>query len=273
MGCAINKKTILLSLVFLVILSAGIVLSYVSKTILFDTFPWLLIVSVLFGIALGVINARKKRDSIISDGLVARHDGTGFFQHWGTALGIFILIVSGILMGFLFIPHILDTIAGFTFASNMHFIGLVVALFGGFYFLTSYLLTGKLRKMIPGVKDFTQGTFGKYVLRKKWISEDKYLSSQKSSFLLFAFLGGIQLVTGIIKVVAHIWAISAGTMAIVTAIHDVFSLLFILFLIAHVLFVVLIKKHRILLGSWFNGKVTEDYVREEHPVWYETLKK
>jgi len=272
-GCDINKKTILLSLVFLVILGAGVVLSYISKTILFDTFPWLLILSVLFGTALGVIKARKKKDSVISDGLVSRHDGTGFFQHWGTALGIFTLIISGILMGFLFIPHILDTIAGFTFASNIHFIGLVVTLFGGFYFLISYLLTGKLRKMIPGARDFTQGTFGKYVLKKKWISEDKYLSSQKSSFLLFAFLGGIQLITGIIKVVAHIWSINAGTMAIVTAIHDVFSLLFILFLIAHVLFVVLIKKNRILLGSWFKGKVTEEYVREEHPVWYENLKK
>lgn len=254
-------------------MGAGVVLSYISKTILFDTFPWLLILSVLFGTALGVIKARKKKDSVISDGLVSRHDGTGFFQHWGTALGIFTLIISGILMGFLFIPHILDTIAGFTFASNIHFIGLVVTLFGGFYFLISYLLTGKLRKMIPGARDFTQGTFGKYVLKKKWISEDKYLSSQKSSFLLFAFLGGIQLITGIIKVVAHIWSINAGTMAIVTAIHDVFSLLFILFLIAHVLFVVLIKKNRILLGSWFKGKVTEEYVREEHPVWYENLKK
>lgn len=252
---------------------AGIIFSYIYKSILFDTFPWLLIAAVVAGIFLGVIKTRKKTKTTINEGWIKRHDGGGFFQHWGTAVGIFILIISGILMGFLFMPHIFNTISGFTFASNIHFTGLLITLFGGFYFLTGYLLSGKFKGMIPSIVDITRGTFGKYILRNKWISEDKYLSSQKSSFLLFAFLGLIQLITGGIKVIAHIWSINPGFMAITNAIHDIFTLLFILVLIAHVLFVFLIKEHRVLLFSWFKGAVKEDYVRDHHPIWYEKLKK
>ena len=34
----------------------------------------------------------------------------------------------------------------------------------------------------------------------------------------------------------------------------------------------LLANHRVLLKSWFNGKINEQYVKEEHGAWYEELK-
>ncbi|MDD4924029.1 MAG: cytochrome b/b6 domain-containing protein [Dehalococcoidales bacterium] len=242
-------------------------------SVLFDTAPWVILVSIFTGIVLGIFRSKAIQNKIIGDGRVIRHNGSGFFQHWGTALGIFALIASGIIMGFLFFPTIIKSPSGFIFPMNMHFVGLIVTLFGGFYFLTSYLLSKKIGTLIPDSKDIIHGTFGKYILRKTWTPEDKYLSSQKASFLLFAILGLGQLVTGGIKVAAHIWSLSPSLMSISTVLHDIFSLLFILLLLEHILFVVLIKKHRILLASWFKGTVAEEYTRKEHTFWYSELQK
>ena len=242
-------------------------------SVLFDTIPWMVPVSIIAGILFGVIANRIKQNNPPKDGQVVRHNGGGFFQHWGTALGIFALIVSGILMGFLFFPTITKSPSGFMFPMNMHFVALVVTLFGGFYFLTSYFISKKLGTLVPNSKDIIHGTIGKYILRKKWTSESKYLSSQKSSFLLFAILGLGQLATGGIKVAAHVWNLSPSLMSISTVLHDIFTLLFLILLIEHILFVVLIKKHRVLLGSWFKRTVTEEYARTEHPLWHTELQK
>lgn len=258
---------------FFIIFSLGLGFSYLSDSVLFDTMPWVLLVFVVAGIILGIFKGRIRHQKVTAAGKVVRHSGSGFFQHWGTALGIFALIASGILMGFLFFPTITKSPAGFIFPMNLHFVALAVTLFGGFYFLTGYLISNKLSTLIPNSKDIWQGTIGKYILRKKWSSENKYLSSQKSSFLLFSILGLGQLVTGGIKVAAHVWSLSPSLMSISTVFHDIFTLLFILLLVEHILFVLIIKKHRTLLASWFSGTVDEEYAREEHPIWYDELQK
>ena len=233
----------------------------------------MILVSIVAGAVYGKDRAKFKNKPGIAIGQVTRHVGGAFFKHWGTALGIFTLIVSGILLGFLFFPHLMDTPETAAFPLNMHFVGLMITSFGGFYFITDYLLSRNFMLLVPNLKDIIHGTLGKYFLRKKWVTETKYLSAQKSSFLLFALVGGVQLVTGAIKMVAHIWLLSPSVMSITTVIHDIFSLLFIILLIIHVLFVIAIPRHWPLLKSWFKGKVTEEYAKKEHPIWYKELKK
>ena len=267
-----DRNKWLIVLILAVITGAGIVISAFSQILLLDTLPWLMIIAVVFGIASGVLRARTKKKSAVYKEQVTRHGKGAFLEHWGTALGIILLIISGFMIGFLFFPHFAGTPKAAIFPLNMHYIGILITFFGGFYFLTDYILSGNFRSLVPNLKDIINGTLGKYLLRKKWVGESKYLSSQKSAFLLFALLGGMQLVTGSIKVAAHFWSLPSETLAITTSIHDVFSLLFIIMLVVHISMVIIIPSHRELLKSWFSGKVSERYAKEYHSAWYEEIK-
>ena len=103
-------------------------------------------------------------------------------------------------------------------------------------------------------------------------SDNAHLLKQKSAFLAFAFIGAGILISGAIKVAAHIWPINADVWAAFTVVHDVFSLLFIILLFIHVVLVLAIKEHMPSLTSWISGRVTEEYAEKEHPVWYDEIK-
>ncbi len=265
------KKVLAVLFIILAALGVGLYFSYTSETLFFDTIPWVILVAIVLGLVLGAVRAiLRKKLEIVGDE-VERHDSSSFLEHWGTSIGIFTLIASGILLGFLFIPGFIKTLTEAIVPLNMHFTGLVITLFSGCYFLADYVVARDYDKLIPNIPDIIGGTVAKYLLRRKWTAEDKYLSSQKSAFLAFAVLGAFVLITGAIKVAAHIWHMQATAYAVTTFFHDIFSLLFILLLIVHVLLVVVLKAHWSSLVSWVTGKAKKDYVEHEHPVWNEEL--
>lgn len=266
------KKVLLISVLLLVAAGAGIYLASTSESIFFATARGLIVRSIIVGVVIGGARAVVKGKPGIAAGKVTRHGVGSFFEHWGTGIGIFILIASGIMLGFLFIPSSPKTLAEVAFASNLHFVGLVITLFGGFFWAVDFALSKSYNTLVPNIKDIIRGTLGKYLLRRKWRYEGKYLSSQKSAFLATAFLGAAILVTGAIKVAAYIWPIQAALHRTVTFIHDISALLFILLLMVHVL-VVIALGHWPALKSWVTGKMSEEHVKEEHPVWYEELKR
>lgn len=265
------KKVLAVLFLVLAALGVGLYFSYISGSLFFDTVPWVILAAIVLGLVLGAVRATLRGKPLIIGDEVERHDSSSFLEHWGTAIGIFTLLASGIILGFLFIPGSVKTPTDAIFPLNMHFIGLVVTLFGGCYFLADYILTRDFDKLIPNIPDIIGGTIAKYLLRRKWTAEDKYLSSQKSAFLAFAVLGACILLTGAIKLAAHIWNIQATAYAITTYLHDIFSLLFILMLIVHVLLVLVLKAHWPSLVSWITGKAKKEYVEHEHPVWNEEL--
>ncbi len=267
-----KTKVFLILFLFLAASGVGIYFASTSDSLFFDTALWAIAAAIGAGIILGAARAVLKGRSGMTDGEAIRHGAGAFIEHWGTAIGIFIMIASAIMLGFLFIPPSAKTLNQVQFPLNMHFIGLVLTLFAGFYWAADFALSRNYRSLVPNVGDIIGGTIGKYLLRRKWHPEGKYLSSQKSAFLAFAVLGAVILVTGAIKVAAHIWTIQASAYSAATYIHDIFSLLFILMLIVHMLLVVALGEWP-SLKSWITGKMSEDQVKEEHPAWYEELKK
>jgi hypothetical protein len=191
-----NRNKWFVIFILIAIVAAGVVVSAYLDILMLSKLPWLLIVSAASGIIPGILRAKFKSRTIIENGEVSRHGIGAFIEHWMTGRGIFLLITSGFMIGFLFFPHFADTPESVLFPLNMHFIGLIITVFGGFYFLTDYVFSGRLSVLMPDLKDIVQGTIGKYLLKKKWQAESKYLASQKSSFLVFAILGGVQLLTG-----------------------------------------------------------------------------
>ncbi len=264
-------KAIVILVLVLAALAVGIVLANNSNAVLFDSMPWITVALAGAGFVLGAARAILKGKEEISYGKATRHGGGSFLEHWGTALGIFTLLASGIILGFLFFPHLVDTPADTVFPLNIHFIGVLVTLFGGSFFAGDYLLTRKFDRLIPNIPDIFGGMIGKYFLRRKWTDEDKYLSSQKVAFLGFALFGGVILISGAVKVAAHIWEIQSGWWSFFTVLHDLFSLLFLFLLIVHVLLVLGLREWP-ALKSWVTGKVTEEVAEEDYPVWHEELK-
>ena len=270
---SMNRNKWIVIFILLAVTAAGVTVPAYFDILLLSKLPWLLIAAAVTGIVAGVLRIKFKKSAVIENGEIPRHGTGAFVEHWMTGLGIFLLIISGFMMGFLFFPHLADTPKSVLFPLNMHFTGLIITVFGGFYFLTDYVLSGKLSVLMPDIKEITQGTIGKYLLKKKWKAETKYLASQKSSFLVFAVLGGVQLITGTIKVMGHFFRIPSSALAVTTSIHDIFSLLFIIMLVVHILFVLLSSSYRTLLKSWFTGKVSESYAKEKNKAWYDEIAK
>lgn len=267
-----DKKRLIIILAAMIFIVAGIVVSIIYNKLLVDKFSWLLILSAVTGIILSVFNRIKAKQTVFDNGQIIRHKVSGFISHWITALGIITLLITGFIIGFLFFPHLANTPASVILPLNIHFLGILIATFGGFYFLAGYLLSKKISTLLPSIKDITQGTIKKYLFKQKYKNESKYLSSQKSAFLVFSLLGGMLFISGIIKVAAHSWKMPSMFLAITTQVHDVFALLFFIMLLVHIIMALLLANHRVLLKSWFNGKINEQYVKEEHGAWYEELK-
>ena len=265
-------KRVRLVLILLVLaVAGGVLIAFTSGSNLFATADWLIIRAIVIGLILGAARSVMRKDPEIQDGMVTRHDAGSFLSHWGTATGIFLLIISGFLIGFYPSAETVISPERKMLATNLHFVGLVLTLICGFFWAADFIVTQKYSTLIPNLKDIIFGTIGKYLLRRKWHNEYKYLSSQKSAFLAFACLGGVILITGAIKVGAYTWVIPGNVLSITTIIHDTASLLFILLLIVHVVIVVILK-HWPSFKSWFTGKIPLEYVKHEYPLWYEEIK-
>jgi cytochrome b subunit of formate dehydrogenase len=235
-------KKIIVSLIVTTIL--GLAIWWVKNIdfVLFMKAPWALIASTVLAISLGVIRAAVNTRSYEAFISVERHTVGSFLGHWGTGAGIFLLMYSGF-----------HTSSGGLFAMNLHFLGIVVTMFFGFYFLTDFLISKKYRNLLPDETDIIKGTIGKYFFRSNWYESGKYLSSQKAAFLSFALIGSEIAVTGAIKAIAFVNPIPLELVKIATTIHDISSGVFVLLLAVHILLVITVKSHRRLLRFWISS--------------------
>jgi cytochrome b subunit of formate dehydrogenase len=199
----------------------------------------LFIGAIVLGSVMGVIGAAIKRGR-----KPERHTVDAMMEHWGTAVGIFILMISGFQVRFY---------PGFA-ATNLHFIGLFLTLLFGFYFLADFAASNKFNELLPDDKDIIDGTIKKYLLHMKSKEIGKYLSSQKSSFLAFIVIGGLIAISGTIKLLVFYIRIPSTLLQTSTTVHDISAVLFVLLLIVHVFLVLAIRSNRVLLPSWFTGR-------------------
>ena len=250
-------KRILFSVGLIIFMIAAWVLWNVKFGTLYSPFQvfrdsrWIFIYTAIAGAAAGItagvvkiaFRARKTNPQ------PARHTVDTLLEHWGTAAGIFILIVSGIQLHYL---H------GGLPAIKLHFLGIFFTLLFGTYFLADFVISAKYRTLLPGLKDIINGTIKKYLFRFKFKETGKYLASQKASFLLFAADGAVILVTGIIKLLFFYIKIPFTLLETATKVHDISALIFGILLVIHILLVVARRSNWPLLSSWFNGKNPPD---------------
>lgn len=241
------KKVLITATLIILILALAIFLIHNLKGFLFHTMPWLMAVAAVMGITSGIFRGLRHNSCVRKVNYQPnRHTIDSFLEHWGTAVGIFILIISGFFIK-----------AGYVrvFSMNLHFLGLMITLYFGTYFLAHFIVSKKYNYLLPGIMDILDGTIKKYMLRATWKDPGKYLSSQKSAFLAFSILGIGILLTGAVKLAAYYFNVPVQLTQLATQTHDYLARLFVLMLLIHILFVVLVRSHRRLLPSLFTGKV------------------
>jgi cytochrome b subunit of formate dehydrogenase len=237
------KKVLLAGILIIVFFAVVIPVIYNFNGILFRNTPWLMAGATAMGILSGIF--RGIRNNAGSHLQPDRHTIDSFLEHWGTVSGILILVISGFFLKF-----------GYRriFSSNLHFLGLVVTLFFGSYFVADFFVKKKFSYLLPNIADIIDGTIKKYIFRKRWQDTGKYLSTQKSAFLVFSVLGIFIIISGMIKVVGYYYSVSPVLVHTATQIHDLFMILFVVMFLVHVLFAVAVRLHRRLLISFFTGK-------------------
>ncbi len=108
----------------------------VIRFFLFDTLSWLLFVAAFTGILGGAITQRI--DPYIENDRVWRHDFAAKFSHWTHAGGCVLLLISGVGLGFFFLPRLLPDAARLM---DLHFLGALFFVFGGFFWATNTILS------------------------------------------------------------------------------------------------------------------------------------
>lgn len=244
--------------------------------LLFKTATWVIPVAALLGVYFGASLRRAKDSPDAKPGQILRHDEVAFFEHTAHATSTLLLMVTGTLLGYLFIPRLVTGAESAGFMLNLHFVGVVVFLFVNFYYLTEAWLDSRLREHLPERDDFRTALLH-YACQLKLApgpapEEGKYLASERLSYVGWVLgVAGI-LLTGAVKVTAHVLPLPGALMSPVTFLHDLFSLYMVLMLAAHVFFSSILPWSWPLLRSMVTGYVTEEYAKHHHPKWYREVK-
>ena len=241
--------------------------------ILFESSPYLIVVALGLGIMFGGLAALARDDTgRISGGMVKRHNAFGtFLEHWMAAFGMVILIVSGVLLGFLFVPRMVTDPETVGLALNVHYVGTGLLIFAGTYHLTNHLINWDM-DIVPNLSDFKNSLrdIGYYLNITEKPPAEKYLPIQKVSYLIWAALIIVMGVSGAVKAVSYVYSIPTGFRESMTFVHELFAALTILFFVSH-LAVVAFPSHWGLLRSQVTGWIPERYVREHHEGWYSKI--
>ena len=241
----------------------------VAGSQLFFNSGWMLVLLAPFAgiLAAGVT---KRHDPVIEGDRVLRHDDAAILEHWTHGIGTAVLLVSGLALGALFIPSFLAKQQVWA-AMNIHFVAVVLFLFGTFYYGANTLLSrNRFREHLPtgNALKYTVQHYGRLLGNKKYAMppEDKYFESERMAYLLALAATVIIIVTGLLKAAAHMVSIPGAVMGPATLLHDIAALGMLVFFVAHVV-VVLLPMSWPMLRSMFTGYVSVEHAKAEHAGW------
>ena len=243
--------------------------------LLFNSGWWLVLLAPFAGVLAAAFTRRQ--DPVIEGDRVLRHDGPAILEHWTHGIGTAALLVTGLALGALFIPSFLSKQQVWA-AMNVHFVAVILFLFGTFYYGANTLLSwNRFREHLPTANalQFTVQHYGRLLGNKKYEMppEDKYFESEKMAYV-FALVATVTIVvTGLLKAAVHVVSIPGVIMGPTTVLHDIATLGLLAFFLAHVLFAAILPMGWPMLRSMFTGYVSVEHAKAEHAGWYGRLTK
>ena len=244
------------------------------ESLLFDSATWLIWFAPFAGVLAAGLS--KRRDPAVEGDRVFRHDVPARITHWTHGIGTMMLLISGVALGLFFTPALVERAQGVWTWMNVHFVFVVMFLFGTFYYGVNTLLAAhRFREHLPtsNAIDYTRRHYGLLLGFKKltFPPEAKYFESEKMAYLLALASTAVIILTGLVKVAAHALDMPAGLMGVITPLHDIATVAMLAFFLAHVFFAALLPMSWPVLRSMFTGYVSLEHAKHEHAGWLEEL--
>lgn len=246
-----------------------------KETLLFDTTSWLVWAAPFAGVFAATFS--KRHDPRVDGDRVLRHDLVAIIEHWTHGLSTAVLLVTGVLLGFLFMPALVGSGQPVWTLMNIHFWSVIVFLFGTFYYGANTLLaTRRLREHLP-TKDaieFTKRHYGLLLGFKQFTMppERKYFESEKMAYLMAAAATITSILSGFVKLAAHVVDVPNFMLALATPAHDLATVVMIAFILPHIFFAALLPDSWPIFRSMLTGYVSLEYARHEHAGWIAELR-
>lgn len=217
----------------------------------------------------------KKKSKILRQPLSNR------VVHWGIAISIIMLIITGLgqmpLYGryLLIQPFGTKWLTSYDITLWVHYIFAAILMFFVMYHIIFHIIK-KEYDIVPKKGD-VKGSFliiKAMILKKEEPASEKYLPEQRLAYIFFAFSIILVIVTGMIKVYKNMMGVtpSNGILLWGAQLHNLAMVLIIIGIVAH-LGAFIVKANRKLLPGMFTGYVDYKYVKERHSLWYKELKK
>ncbi|WP_339172556.1 cytochrome b/b6 domain-containing protein [Anoxybacillus sp. FSL W8-1294] len=218
---------------------------------------------------------QKKKNKIYRQPLPNR------FVHWGIAISIIMLIITGIgqmpVYGRYLIIQPFGTkwLTSYEVTLWVHYFFAATLLFFTTYHVVYHVI--KKEFDIWTKKGDVKGSYlilKAMLLKQKEPPSEKYLPEQRIAYLYFVVSIGLVIVTGVIKVIKNIMGVQPtnGILFWGAQLHNLATVMVIFGVIMH-LAAFIVKENRKLLPGMFTGYVDEEYVKERHSLWYKELKR
>lgn len=221
------------------------------------------------------MNKNSKKNKIYRQPLPNR------FVHWGIAISIIMLIISGLGQMPLYSRYLVKQPFGTKWLTSyeitlwVHYVFAAVLMFFIAYHIVFHLIRKEF-SLLPKKGDIKGSllVLKAMLLRQKEPPSEKYLPEQRLTYAYFAFAIALVVITGFIKVIKNIIGVqpSNGILLWGAQLHNLATVLVIIGIILH-LGAFIVKDNRKLLPGMFTGYVDKKYVKERHSLWYKELNK
>lgn len=270
-------------LVGVAVVAVAIALAFAVKAasvdgaqLLFNSGAWAIVLAPFVGVF--AASMTKRVDPHVDGDKVLRHDGAAILEHWTHGLGTAALLATGISLGFLFVPRLIIGFKTAALVMNLHFAAVILFLFGTFYWATNTVLAPRRFKEHLPTKNaiaYTVRHYGLLLGFKKYTmpAEEKYFESERMAFILAVLATGLVVITGFVKVAAHVWNLPGAIVGAATFTHDVSTILMLAFFLAHIFFAAVLPMSWPVLRSMFTGTVSLEHAKAEHAGWLADIRK
>lgn len=219
-------------------------------------------------------------DRILKEkGLVVRHSLVERIEHWTIALSGLSLLITGMFELPLANRYYITSVPGlgwsgdFVTTLTFHYAASVVFIAASVFHLLYHGILGE-RGMLPRAGDLKMSVevvksfFGK----APEPPFHKYLPEQRLAYAGMAVIIAILILSGLVKTYKNLYApdMSYALVLWATWVHNLFFILFILALAAHIGALVL-TPNRPMVRGMLTGTVSLEYARRRHPLWLKEL--
>ncbi|MDI6859891.1 MAG: cytochrome b/b6 domain-containing protein, partial [Methanocellales archaeon] len=217
--------------------------------------PYVMVLGIIVGIALGILRKKIGKVEKIIDGEVKRHHISVVLEHWTHTVGCIICVITAALL-------LLGTRFGwvavfpkFMLAYKLHFIGAGIFVFASLAYIVHHVIAGD-RAILPSTGDIKgaiaeiatimgfvdekgpKGPF-KGLLEKVGVEKPphagKWLPIERLETPVWGVLVGAIIITGIVKTLRYTRELSPSMIYIATKLHVIVGILILLLLIVHII--------------------------------------